>query len=327
MIITRTPYRISLFGGGSDFPSWYLKEGGKVVAFSIDKFCYLTVRKLPPFFDHKYRVSYSKTEEVVDINKIAHPAFREGIRLYNYGEPVEIHHHGDLPARSGIGTSSAFAVGLISALKKLNGESFNQIDTANEAIKFEQNILKENVGSQDQITCALGGFNSIEFFSNGSWALNKINLSTSLTREIEDRSVLIYTGISRISSELSKNLKEGRDINLRAMRRTIQLAEESIKIFKDNKNLDEIGLMLQEGWSLKQEINPLSYNFQVQEIINRAQKAGALGGKVLGAGGGGFCLLWLKKDSKKDFLEKFRSSLVVPFSIDNAGTKIIFEST
>jgi D-glycero-alpha-D-manno-heptose-7-phosphate kinase len=197
----------------------------------------------------------------------------------------------------------------------------------NEAIKFEQNILKENVGSQDQITCALGGFNSIEFFSNGSWALNKINLSTSLTKEIEDRSVLIYTGISRISSELSKNLKEGRDINLRAMRRTIQLAEESIKIFKDNKNLDEIGLMLQEGWSLKQEINPLSYNFQVQEIINRAQKAGALGGKVLGAGGGGFCLLWLKKDSKKDFLEKFRSSLVVPFSIDNAGTKIIFEST
>ena len=327
MIITRTPYRISLFGGGSDFPSWYTKEGGKVLAFSINKFCYLNARKLPPFFNHNYRVSYNKTEEVAEIDQIIHPAFREGIRLYGNTKPLEIHHHGDLPARSGVGSSSAFAVGLILALKKINGKTITQIEAADEAINFEQNILKENVGSQDQITCALGGFNQINFLPDGTWKVDAIKLGIDAAKELESRSVLLYTGISRISSDYSRNLAKGINIKSTAVRLAISLADEATNIFNNNGDLDQIGLMLQEGWRLKREINPLSSSLQLQEFIGRATRAGAIGGKVLGAGGGGFCLFWLKKDSREDFISKFGPALVVPFKIENSGSEIIFDST
>jgi D-glycero-alpha-D-manno-heptose-7-phosphate kinase len=326
MIITRTPYRISLFGGGSDFPSWYLNESGKVLAFSIDKYCYLTARKLPPFFTHQYRVAYSKTEEIFDLDEMSHPAFREAIRHYGCGSALEIHHHGDLPARSGVGSSSAFAVGLILALNKLHGKSLSKIQTANEAIRFEQEILGENVGSQDQITCAIGGINRINFSKDESWEINKVILPQSTLTEIENRSVLIYTGISRISSDLSHDLAKGSNLNSTALHKSMALVESASMVLERNEDLDQIGLMLHEGWKLKQEINPLSTRPEIQDLINRAVKAGALGGKVLGAGGGGFCLFWLKKDSREDFINKFGSGLIVPFKIDQTGAEIIFES-
>ena len=195
MIITKTPYRISLFGGGTDHPAWYKDNGGEVISFAIDKYCYLTARVLPPFFDHKYRIAYSKVEMIKNIDEIQHPAVREGIRKFCPDLALEIHHDGDLPARSGVGSSSAFAVGLINSLSLLQNLELSSEDLANQAIILEQEILNENVGSQDQIACALGGLNYIKFGGEQEWVSEKITLTPSMKNQIERRMVLVYSGI------------------------------------------------------------------------------------------------------------------------------------
>ena len=320
MIITRTPYRISLFGGGTDHPEWYRENGGAVVSFTIDKYCYINLRELPPFFDHSYRISYSKIEMKKHLSEIEHPAVRESFRKYAPNLNLELHHLGDLPARSGVGSSSAFAVGIINALLALNTKSASKIELTNMAIELEQRSLKENVGSQDQIACAFGGINYIKFGPGELWTVEKINLSPKYIKEIEDRIVLIYSGIDRSSSDVTASLLENLNSKSRIMNRTRELAQECKSIFEKEGDLTLIGPMLNEGWQLKIMANPLTVNDKLEKIFLKAANAGAEGGKILGAGGGGFLIFWVDPKNREKFIERMQPELVVPFCISFDGS-------
>jgi D-glycero-alpha-D-manno-heptose-7-phosphate kinase len=324
MIITRTPFRVSLFGGGTDYPSWYKEHGGDVVSFTIDKYCYLTTRILPPFFDHKYRIAYSVVETSKSFTEIRHPVVREAIRKYCPNLNLEIHHDGDLPARSGVGSSSAFAVGLIHSLKLLTDQAVTPRELADEAINMEQKILQENVGSQDQVACTLGGLNHIMFDRNSDWTAKQINLSDVYKNEMEARMVLVFTGVNRISSDIQAHLFTQLHSKVGTLNRTGQLARECQEILAREGDLDLIGEMLAESWELKRAMNSHAITPALDELWAKAIMAGAIGGKVLGAGGGGFCLFWVKENAKVDFLHKFNSGTYVPASIvDNGSTCIL----
>jgi D-glycero-alpha-D-manno-heptose-7-phosphate kinase len=323
MIITKTPFRVSLFGGGTDYPRWYKQNGGEVVSFTIDKYCYLTTRVLPPFFDHKFRIAYSVVETLKSFDEIKHPAVREAIRKYCPTLFLEIHHDGDLPARSGVGSSSAFAVGLIHSLKLLTQQTVTAKELANEAIELEQNILQENVGSQDQVACALGGMNHIIFDPDNGWTANKIMMSDAYKNEMEDRMVLVYTGVNRISSDIQAHLFTNLKTKISTLNRTGLLARECQEILAREGDLDVIGEMLAESWELKRAMNSYAITHELDDLWDRARRAGALGGKVLGAGGGGFCLFWVGKNTKIDFLQKFNSGTYVPARIVNDGSTCI----
>jgi len=325
MIITKTPYRISLFGGGTDHPLWYKKHGGEVISFAIDKYCYISTRILPPFFDHKYRIAYSKVETVNDFTKILHPVVREAIRKYSPDLSLEIHHDGDLPARSGIGSSSAFTVGLINSLLLLKEKVISSCELANEAIVLEQMDLKENVGSQDQIACALGGMNYIEFGGNSDWEATPITLESSFQETITNRIVMVYTGITRTSSDIQANLLIDLDKKFNTMQRTTELTRECRKIFEQRGDLDVIGEMLIESWSLKREMNNLAVTPALEDVWEKSISAGALGGKVLGAGGGGFCMFWVKEDGQEEFLSNFKMGTHVPVQISSTGSTCILK--
>ena len=326
MIITKPPYRISLFGGGTDHPAWYRENGGEVISFAIDKYCYLTTRILPPFFDHKFRIAYSKVEITKTIEEIQHPAVRGALKKYCPDLSLEIHHDGDLPARSGVGSSSAFAVGIIHSLSILQNKQISMEELANEAIYLEQIELKENVGSQDQIACAVGGLNYIKFGGEKEWDLEPVAISDLKKNEIENRIVLIYTGVHRSSSDIQANLLVDLDKKTKTMQRTIELARECKEVLLKDSNLDEIGEMLVESWSLKKAMNSNAITPDLEEIWNESQRAGALGGKVLGAGGGGFCMFWVREESREDFLEKFKFGTHVPIKISYEGSSCILKS-
>lgn len=323
MIITRTPYRVSLFGGGTDHPKWFRTNGGKVLSFSIDKFCYISIRELPPFFQHKYRVVYSQVEETRNLDMIRHPAVREILKRKKFDFGIEVHHHGDLPARSGVGSSSAFAVGLLHATSILKGIEYNRNSLASDAIELEQEILSELVGSQDQIACAFGGINEIEFGPGDTWSVSSLSKDENLIREIEERAVLIYSGVSRFSSEVSRGIFENFESKGKILERTLEIVEESIKIAKNRESLDLWGDLLQESWKLKEQLNNQSVNSQLRDFKEEAQKHGAIGWKILGAGGGGFFLFWLRENDKERFLKDFRLGIYVPFRLEFEGSKYL----
>ncbi len=324
MIITRTPYRVSLFGGGTDHPTWYMENCGAVLSFAIDKYSYINVRELPPFFEHKFRISYSKVETTQNASDIIHPAVREGFMKFAPKRYLELHHHGDLPARSGVGSSSAFAVGLISALLALNGESIEPDELASLAIEFEQEGLGETVGSQDQIACSLGGMNFIKFGPGKSWVAEPIMISSEYRKNIEDHIVLLYSGIDRLSSDVSKSLLDNLSSKSLFLERTQQLAFDCKKIFENEGDLSQIGIMLNESWELKKQMNPSAVTPLLEDFFERAFKAGAEGGKILGAGGGGFCLFWMNPSSRESFVRKMAPSVAVPIRISLEGnTRIL----
>jgi D-glycero-alpha-D-manno-heptose-7-phosphate kinase len=326
MIITRTPYRVSLFGGGSDFPNWYLNNLGKVISFTINKYCYISARELPPFFEHDYRVSYSKVETAKKIDDIRHPAFREIIRKYGRERKYEIHHHGDLPAKSGVGSSSAFAVGLINALSKFEETDLTSLEIANAAIEMEQKILQEIVGSQDQIACAVGGINEISFGPGVEWVNRPITLPDTTVQEIENSSVLIFSGIQRVSSKISEHLLINLDNSSQYLERNVELVDECIKVLEAGKSLLEIGSLLNESWRIKRTINPMSTTTFIDDFFDKAMKCGAVGGKILGAGGGGFSLFWVDPNNRERFLRDFDLGVEVPFRIDFQGTTCVLNS-
>jgi D-glycero-alpha-D-manno-heptose-7-phosphate kinase len=323
MIISKTPYRISLFGGGSDHPKWYENNGGFVLSFAIDKFSYISLRELPPFFEHKFRVNYSVNEMVSSNLDIKHPAVREAFKKFVPELNLELLHHGDLPARSGIGSSSAFSVGLINSIYALKGLQIGPRDLANVTIDFEQKILNENVGSQDQIACSIGGVNFIQFGPGLNWEYEPINLPKKFMSLIEQRIVLLYTGISRISSDVTKGLLENLSSKEHLMKRNIELALECKEIFLNQKDLSDIGVMLDEAWRLKQEINPQSASISISDLYSKALSYGAIGGKILGAGGGGFFLFWVDPEIRASFIEKMSDFIVVPIKITTQGSSII----
>jgi len=329
MIITRTPYRISLFGGGTDHPAWFQEHCGRVVSFAINKFCYITTRDLPPFFDHKYRIAYSRVETVGSFEEIEHPVVRESIRRYAPKRRLEVHHDGDLPARSGIGSSSAFAVGMINSLLALQQRTVAPTALADLAIEMEHEILKENVGWQDQIACSIGGINFIEFGPERNWQSMPIRLKSSFEQELTDRMVLIFTGINRNSTDITAGLLS--DLNMSRKRqhmfRVMKIASEGQVILQSSGDLDLIGEMLDESWQLKKSLNNFATNSLLDNWYERGQRAGSLGGKVLGAGGGGFILFWVKKGEREDFIKKMGPVTVVPISICHYGASVIYRGS
>jgi D-glycero-alpha-D-manno-heptose-7-phosphate kinase len=313
-----------MFGGGSDHPKWFNENGGAVVSFSINKYSYINLRELPPFFMHRFRVSYSKVETTNKAEEILHPAVRQAFVKYASKLKLELHHHGDLPAQSGVGSSSAFAVGLIKSLYAINGEEIDNYSLAKEAIIFEQRDLLETVGSQDQIACSLGGINFIEFNRNNTWETNKINLDTEYIKDFESRIVLIYSGISRFSSDISKGLLDKIETKSQLMDRTKEMAKDFNNLLKSRSDLSTVSDMLKESWSIKKNLNPFSITQELENFYQVALTKGAKAGKVLGAGGGGFFLFWVDPSQRESFIKKMAPLVYVPISISFDGcTRIL----
>lgn len=320
VIITRTPYRVSLFGGGTDHPLWFNKNHGAVLSLTIDKYSYINVRILPPFFEHNFRVAYSKVETTLLASEVKHPAVREAFLKYAPGLNLELHHHGDLPSRSGVGSSSAFSVGIVHSLLALNGEIVSSTELAKMAIEFEQEILNENVGFQDQIACALGGINYISFGPHNAWNAEPLDLSSDYVADIESRMFLIYSGIERLSSDITRTLLTNLESKSHLMLRNQELAKEAREIFKKEGDLSQIGPMLMENWKLKWSANPSAATPTLQELYSEGIRAGASGGKVLGAGGGGFMLFWVNPENKIDFVKKMSRNTIIPIHVSYGGS-------
>jgi D-glycero-alpha-D-manno-heptose-7-phosphate kinase len=324
VIISRTPYRISFFGGGTDYPAWYREHGGAVLATSIDKYCYLTCRYLPPFFEHRFRVVYSKIEDRHAIDDIQHPAVREILRFLGFERGLEIHHDGDLPARSGIGSSSAFCVGLLHALHALQGHMPSKRQLALESIHVEQEVLREAVGSQDQVTAAHGGFNHVVFHENGEVTLRPVTISQERVHELDRHLVLFFTGIKRTSSDVAQSFVENMDRNRRHLRIMKDLVDEALSVLRSDRDLCGFGELLHEGWLAKRSLSDRVSSSELDEIYQTAQGAGATGGKLIGAGGGGFLLLFAPPERHEALKQKLDGLIHVPFRFEFSGSQIIF---
>jgi D-glycero-alpha-D-manno-heptose-7-phosphate kinase len=324
MIISRTPHRISFFGGGTDYPSWYLEHGGKVLGAAIDKYSYITCRELPPFFEHKHRVAYSKIETVVNIDEINHPSVRETLKYLKIDRGLEIHHDGDIPARSGMGSSSAFTVGLLKTLYALDGRVITKDELYKEAIHIEQNLIKENVGSQDQVWAACGGFNTIEFMQNGEIVVEPIIMKEESLRDFENKFMLFFTGLSRNASVIAQEQIQNTQKNQSQLFKMRKLVDEAYKILTSGKeNFIEFGKLLNETWKLKKELSTKITNSEIDDIYDIALKNGAIGGKLLGAGGGGFIVFYVEPENHERVKKALNNFLHVPFEFDFYGSEII----
>lgn len=324
MIISRTPYRISFFGGGTDYPGWYLKHGGAVLATAIDKYCYITCRYLPPFFEHRNRIVYSKIESVSSIDEIQHPSVRETLRFLNVERGIEIHHDGDLPARSGMGSSSSFTVGLLNALYALKGIMPSKHQLLTESLHIEQNMIKETVGSQDQTLAAYGGFNHVSFMQNGDVAVRPVIMSAEAIHHFNDHLMLFYTGIKRTAADVADSYVLNIDDKKRQLRIMKDLVEEALSILGKGGDFHEFGTLLHEAWQAKRSLSSRVSNIQVDDMYEAALRAGALGGKITGAGGGGFMLLFVPPQHQKKVRESLKTQIHVPFRIDNTGSQIVY---
>lgn len=324
MIISRTPFRISFFGGGTDYPAWYRQHGGCVLGAAINKYCYITCRYLPPFFEHRYRVVYSKIEDRMSIDEIVHPAVREVLKHLKVEQGVEVHHDGDLPARSGIGSSSSFAVGMLNAVYALKGLMQPRSELAREAIYIEQDVLRETVGSQDQVFAAHGGFNHIEFLRNDEIVVTPLTLAAERLRELNSHLMLFFTGISRTASVIAKSYVEDLGAKERQLRQLTAMVEEGLSILRGGGDLAPFGRLLDDGWKAKRSLDQGISTAHVDDVYGAAMAAGALGGKLLGAGGGGFLLLFVPPGRQARVREALGNLIHVPFNFDFSGSRIIF---
>jgi D-glycero-alpha-D-manno-heptose-7-phosphate kinase len=324
MIITRTPFRISFFGGGTDYPAWYQEHGGVVLATTIDRYCYITCRYLPPFFSHKHRIVYSLIENVREIAEIKHPAVRAILEWAGIEKGLEIHHDGDLPARSGLGSSSAFTVGLVHALCALRGQYISKEKLAGRAIFIEQKMIREHVGSQDQISTAFGGFNRIEFRKNDTFDVSPVILPGERLEELQNHLMLFFTGFSRLASEIAKS-KIDNFKNCKAQLKSMEaMVDEAIHILQDpGVSISEFGKLLDRSWKQKRTLSDRVTNPEIDHIYDEAQCAGATGGKILGAGGGGFLLLFVKPELQQQVRERLHHLIHVPFQFDSSGSQVI----
>lgn len=324
MIITRTPLRISFFGGGTDYPVWYREHGGAVLATTIDKCCYITCRWLPPFFEYHSRISYSKVENVNGNSTIEHPSVRGCLQFLGVADGVEIHHVADLPARTGLGTSSAFTVGLLLGLYALKNQMRDKQALAADAIHVEQEVLGEAVGAQDQVSAAYGGFNRINFHPDGTIETKRILTAPSRLAHLEQHLALYFTGFSRTASEIAKEqirMTPHRKKELEAMHQMVNEAEAIIA--SPNRPLEEFGRMLHEGWQLKRTLTQNITNSSIDEIYEAGLSAGALGGKLLGAGGGGFMLFFVPPERREALRLRLQKLLCIPFAFSKRGSHVV----
>lgn len=323
MIISRTPFRISFFGGGTDYPAWYRENGGAVLATTIDKYCYISCRYLPPFFEHKYRIVYSRIENVKDISQIEHPAVKGILEFMKIEGGLEVHHNGDLPARAGLGSSSSFTVGLLHALHALQGFMPTKRRLAAEAIHVERDILKENVGSQDQVLAAIGGFNKITFTSEDEFYIMPVTIRKERLQNLQDHLMLYFTGLSRFASEIAKVQVENIPQKRSELNIMQHMVDEAISVLNSDIDITEFGKLLHESWQLKRRLTDKISNPLIDDIYETAIGAGAIGGKLLGAGGGGFMLLFARPQDQPLIKERLKDMLCVPFKFENRGSQII----
>jgi len=327
MIISRTPYRLSFFGGGTDYNAWFEENGGLVLAVGLAHYCYLNVRYLPPFFSHKSRIVYSKIESINEISEIQHPSVRGCLEYLNITEGVEIHHDGDLPARSGLGSSSSFTVGLLHALYALKQQMVSPRQLAEEAIDVEQNWLNESVGIQDQIMAAHGGFQIIEMGPDANWNIKNMLLPKEYLSSLEDHVLLGFSGISRLSEQHAKNkvdnIKLGKsNIELQTI---YELTHEALQAFQNQASFDEIGRLLNQCWQCKRRLAEGVSSDWMDDLYQTAIKNGAFGGKLMGAGGGGFFFFLAPPNKHQQIREALsRIKVWVPFKIDYTGSQVIF---
>ena len=324
MIISRTPFRVSLFGGGTDYPTWYRQHGGAVLGTTINKYCYISLRPLPPFFEHRHRIVYSRIELPNTLEEIQHPAVRHVLMEHKISEGVEIQHHGDLPARSGMGSSSSFTVGMLNAIRAYQGYACSPQWLATEAIRIEQEVIQEKVGSQDQIWAAYGGMNVITFDTAGSFQINPLIMGTDRRTELESHLMLFFTRFSRIAETVAARQIDNllaRERQLRCMR---QMVEEGAAILQDTgRPISHIGRLLHESWRLKKELADGVSNDVMNEIYAAALRAGAIGGKLLGAGGGGFMLIFAEPHTRPAIRDALKDLIEVSFHIGSSGSRIV----
>lgn len=323
MIISRTPFRVSLFGGGTDYPSWYLEHGGAVLGFAINRYCYITLRCLPPFFNYRHRIVYSRVEMVSELSEIEHPAVRAVLTDLRVEQGLEIHHDGDLPARSGLGSSSSFTVGLLNAVNASRGQMTTKQALASEAIRIEQEVIKESVGSQDQIWAAYGGFNRIDF-GKGGFRVSPIILPQQRVRDLVDHLVLYFTGFQRLASDVAKQKLDSfvkRQIELARIHAMVDEAVSSLGNL--NCPITAIGELLHEAWLLKRELSPVVSSSAIDEIYELGRRAGATGGKLLGAGSGGFFLFFIPPERRPALRKAMHGLIEVDIDIDYDGSSIV----
>lgn len=323
MIITRTPFRISFFGGGTDYPVWYKENGGAVISTTINKYCYISCRYLPPFFDFKYRIRYTYREETKSYSEIKHPSVRECIRLLNLEKGIEMVHTSDIPAQSGIGSSSAFTVGFLNALYALKGKIVSKRRLAMEAIHIEQNIIKENVGSQDQVAAAFGGLNKIEFGGEPEFYVHPIPVSREKLNRLQDHLMLFFIGFSRNASDIAGEQIKRTPEKKNELKRLQGMVDEAIGIL-NGSDLTDFGRLLHETWIIKRGLTDKITSPHIDKIYETAMEAGALGGKLLGAGGGGCILFFVEPELQPAVKEKLKNFKYIPFKFENLGSQIIY---
>ena len=330
MIITRTPFRVSFFGGGTDYPAWYREEGGAVLSTSIDKYCYITLRRFPPFFPNSFRIVWSHIEPVSSISEILHPAVREGLRMMGLDDTqgVELHHQGDLPARSGMGSSSAFANGLLLALKALRNESVTKEQLFQLAIELEQQRIGDNVGSQDQVATAVGGLNIIHFRKEtGAIEVEPIAISKERRELFGSRLMLFYSGSSRTASNIVSSFVADLTKRQQQLKRMHQMVFEARDILTGDGDIDQFGVMLDETWRMKRQLGGSISNSMIDDIYATARGAGAIGGKLLGAGGAGFFLVFARPERHRMIREALSRLIHVPFGFDTQGATLLLNAS
>lgn len=324
MIISKTPFRVSLFGGGSDYPKWYRQFGGACLGLAINKYCYITLRRLPPFFNYRHRLVYSKIELVSELAEIQHPSVRACFREMGVFEGLEMHHDGDLPARSGLGSSSSFTCGLLTAISAMNGKILSKQALADEAIRIEQDVIGEAVGSQDQIWAAFGGMNRIKFHTSGDYDVQPIVMLQHRRQQLENSLMLVFTGLSRTASTVAKKKIDNLGKKQQHVERMVAMVDGAMDVLQDpSRDLGEIGDMLHENWMLKRELSDSVSTDKVDEIYEAAREAGARGGKLLGAGGGGFMLFYVDPNRRISVKNRLRDLIRVPIRVANEGSRIV----
>jgi len=326
MIITKTPFRMSFFGGGTDLEEYFKEYGGAVLSTTIDKFCYVNVRHLPRFFDYSTELAYSKTERVKDVNEIEHPLIRNAMKMLDMHE-IRLTYEADLPARSGLGTSSSFAVGTLLAFYALKGKYADKKKLADEAIYLERVLCDETGGWQDQIAAAYGGFNKITFNRDG-YEVKPIIISPERKQQLNDNLMMFFTGFTRFSSDVQRvNNETSIEEKKAKLHEMYKMVEKAEKILCDKtKDLDDFGRLLDESWKLKRQTGKGVTTNAIDELYERGIKAGALGGKLLGAGGGGFLIFYVQPEKQKQVMKAMKNLMHIPFRFDNEGTTIIHYS-
>ncbi len=325
MLITRTPLRISFFGGGTDYPAWYKEHGGMVLSTTIDKYSYITCRRLPPFFEYKYLIKYSTTEKVRSLGEIQHPSVRECLRFLKFRQGIEAAYSSDVPAMSGLGSSSAFTVGLLHALYALQGKTVTKRQLALDALRVEQTRIRESVGSQDQVAAAFGGFNKIVFGGREAFQVYPLAIAPKRRRALQESLMLFFTGVSRTASDIAKAqiaAIQRKETNLAELARIAEEAERAL--LHPSVPLHSFGRLLHESWQFKRSVTDKITTPFIDDMYETARRAGAVGGKLLGAGGGGFMLFFVPKGKQAKVRKALSKLLLVPFSFDATGSQLIY---